>query len=530
MKKKLLLINLLLLCFVFTVKAQIISFTFTANHTCTYAPLDSVLIENLTQGGDTTLYWNDTVLSFNFSNIEMQSVIQNDFYVSQNYPNPFETQTRIDVFVPEKDNFTISVFDITGRKVIDYENTLRQGLHNFTFYAGNSDNYILTVNSTKYSQKILMLRIGSTNNSLSKLVYNENIPLPEIRTKQKSLKSSFPYAIGDDLKFTGFINGNFVEITDNPENDKEYIFDIANSVPEIPAAGTNVSGENEIEWNWNDASGAVGYKYNTINDYETAFDNGISTQHIQPGLDCGMTYTLYVWAYNNCGNSEALVLTEDTEMCPHICGDDFIDTRDAMSYTTVQIGEQCWLAENLKFLPSVVGQATGSQTEPYYYVYDYDGTNVNDAIATVNYDTYGVLYNWTAAMTACPEGWHLPSDAKWTQLTDYLSANSQFWCESNSDNIAKSLAEDSGWNTSPDICDVGNDQASNNITGFTARPSGVRNTTGNFAGLVLSGSWWAATTHGGVSAWNRGIYFNYSVVERPASDISIGRAVRCLKD
>ena len=116
----------------------------------------------------------------------------------------------------------------------------------------------------------------------------------------------------------------------------------------------------------------------------------------------------------------------------------FIDSRDGNEYNWVQIGDQIWMAENLKYLPSVVGSGTGSETTPYYYVYGYNGTNVADAKATDNYATYGVLYNWTAAMDGeassttnpsgiqgvCPAGWHLPSDAEWTELTDYLGGTS----------------------------------------------------------------------------------------------------------
>jgi uncharacterized protein (TIGR02145 family) len=110
------------------------------------------------------------------------------------------------------------------------------------------------------------------------------------------------------------------------------------------------------------------------------------------------------------------------------------DARDNQTYRIVTIGSQTWMAENLKYLPSVVRPRTGSKTTPHYYVYGYDGTNVTDAKATANYNTYGVLYNWPAAMNGtassttnpsgvqgvCPDGWHLPSDAEWTELTDYL--------------------------------------------------------------------------------------------------------------
>ena len=78
----------------------------------------------------------------------------------------------------------------------------------------------------------------------------------------------------------------------------------------------------------------------------------------------------------------------------------FTDSRDGNEYNWVQIGNQVWMAENLAYLPSVNMVADGSEDAAgsYYYVYGYDGTNVTDAKATANYTTYGVLYNWTAAM------------------------------------------------------------------------------------------------------------------------------------
>lgn len=103
-----------------------------------------------------------------------------------------------------------------------------------------------------------------------------------------------------------------------------------------------------------------------------------------------------------------------------ICGGSFQDNRDGQTYNTVQIGAQCWMKQNLKYLPAVVGPGTSSSTTPYYYVYGYTGTSVNTAKATANYQNYGALYNWPASLTACPTGWHLPSDAEWTQLTNYV--------------------------------------------------------------------------------------------------------------
>jgi len=76
----------------------------------------------------------------------------------------------------------------------------------------------------------------------------------------------------------------------------------------------------------------------------------------------------------------------------------------------------------------------GSETEPYYYVYDYQGTNLGAAVSTSNYDTYGVLYNWPAVMTEdiCPSGWHIPSDGEWQTMEISLG-------------MSESEAGDTGW-------------------------------------------------------------------------------------
>jgi uncharacterized protein (TIGR02145 family) len=146
-----------------------------------------------------------------------------------------------------------------------------------------------------------------------------------------------------------------------------------------------------------------------------------------------------------------------------------------------------------------VGLGTGSQTIAYYYVYRYNGTNVSEAKATENYQTYGVLYNWPAAMAGmtssssnpsrvqgvCPTGWHLPSDAEWTELIDYLGGGE----------VAGGKLKETGtthWE-SPNT-------GATNETGFTALPGGFRNYDGNFLNIGYNGLWWSATENGASSA------------------------------
>jgi len=88
------------------------------------------------------------------------------------------------------------------------------------------------------------------------------------------------------------------------------------------------------------------------------------------------------------------------------------------TYKTIKIGDQVWMAENLAYLPSLSYEIS-STTIPHYYVGE-DVQTVVEAKSTGFYKTYGVVYNWPAAVNACPSGWHLPSIAEWNMLIDYL--------------------------------------------------------------------------------------------------------------
>lgn len=87
------------------------------------------------------------------------------------------------------------------------------------------------------------------------------------------------------------------------------------STPAATTAGTHTPSPTQIVWNWNTVSGAS-YKYNTVNDYGSATDNGSSTTYTQTSLTCNTSYNLYVWTYNSCGNSSSVTLTQTTSVCP----------------------------------------------------------------------------------------------------------------------------------------------------------------------------------------------------------------------
>ncbi len=193
----------------------------------------------------------------------------------------------------------------------------------------------------------------------------------------------------------------------------------------------------------------------------------------------------------------------------------FTDSRDSNVYKTVTIGRQVWMAENLKYLPRVAGPDNTSATTPYYYVFNYDGTNVTEAKVTANYSTYGVLYNWKAALTACPAGWHLPSDMEWLQLINYLGGL----------DIAGLKLKETGtthWNSS--------NTGATNITGFTALPGGSLDANDGFVDIGWCGYWWSATEYNANSAWHRSMDSFSSGVYNYNFNKMWGFSVRCIKD
>lgn len=295
-------------------------------------------------------------------------------------------------------------------------------------------------------------------------------------------------------------------------------------LPSTIVESTHIPSQTEIVWNWNIVTDATGYKYNTINDYYSATDNGNKTTFTQSGLTCNTTYNLFVWAYNNCGKSSELVLIENTDIC-FTCGvNNFFDSRDGQTYQTVQIGSQCWMKENLKYLPVVhnnsefATQATNSLSG--YGVYNYNGNDILIAKANSNYSTYGVLYNWHAAITACPAGWYLPSDDEWKVLEmhlgmSFLDANNIGWRGTDQGNNLKSTTLWLGG-------------SGNNSSGFSALPSGSRNISGIFSSLNTDCNHWTVSDDG-ADAWLRALYSNYSTIGRGKDSKGNGYAIRCIK-
>jgi uncharacterized protein (TIGR02145 family) len=231
-----------------------------------------------------------------------------------------------------------------------------------------------------------------------------------------------------------------------------------------------------------------------------------------------------------------VVPTEVVPDCPSTVSD-----IEGNLYQTIRIGGQCWMRENLRVTHFADGGAmTFSDSalldSPCFYCPGGDSANVL---------AYGYLYNWSAAsgrstvldasngtlQGACPDGWHLPMDADWSQLVDYLSQQPVCVCGMGRDNIAKSLASQIGWNAvnlSGSNCAVGSEIERNNVSGFTAMPAGVfQRIPANFGN---SAGFWTSTPG------SQGITVRFLFSESPLFTAygdepgMNGYSVRCLKN
>ena len=208
---------------------------------------------------------------------------------------------------------------------------------------------------------------------------------------------------------------------------------------------------------------------------------------------------------------------------------------DGNNYATVTIGDQIWMAENLRVTTYPDGTAIPHVSDNTAWA-NLDNNNTDDAYCwynndeATNADTYGALYTYAAAIGddwthqnttgqgVCPDGWHLPSDTEWTELTDYLGGLS----------IAGGKLKDAGttnW-SSPNY-------GATNESGFSAPPGGRRsNYSGEFTDAGDYGYWWSATEYSGSGSyiWIRGLFYATADVAYTEGARSDGFSIRCVRD
>jgi len=273
--------------------------------------------------------------------------------------------------------------------------------------------------------------------------------------------------------------------------------------------GGNISSQGEVEIT------QVGICYNTLpnptidnyrvvqSNYSDNFTCDLST------LQTGTTY--YARAFTNTSGGIAYG-NEVSFITWAVIPGEYTDSRDGNIYKTVKIGPQTWFAENLAYLPSVNHPDSHSDNTPKYYVYDYLGTDVAIAKASENYSEYGALYNWAAAMSGSPNGWHLPTNDDWQQLMAMLGGK----------DMAGGRMKEAGYAhwVSPNL-------DANNLSLFRALPAGLspwNYSYIDFQSLGYYTSYWSSNGNSwGLQNDNGKFGWDYPSLAK-------GVSVRCVKD
>jgi hypothetical protein len=201
-----------------------------------------------------------------------------------------------------------------------------------------------------------------------------------------------------------------------------------------PAAGVAIFTNSYIQWNWNPVPGAIGYKWSTVNSFNSAVDMGASLSDTETGLNCGTSYTRYVWAYSDCGFSSPLILTQSTSSCfvcgtplsvNHIAGN-VAPVNKAVVYATVNNvpGEttKCWITSNLGATNQATCYNDATETSAGWYWqfnkmqgFKHNGTTRKPNTTWISY--YYEYSNWTAENDPCAielgDGWRVPTRLEW---------------------------------------------------------------------------------------------------------------------
>jgi len=169
----------------------------------------------------------------------------------------------------------------------------------------------------------------------------------------------------------------------------------------------------------------------------------------------------------------------------------FTDSRNGKTYKTVVIGKQTWMAENLNF-PIPQSSCYESQKQ--------------------NCEKFGRLYEWEAAKSACPSGWHLPSDEEWNELE-------KGW--ETTDSAGKVLKSTTGWDSNGNGADT---------KGFCALPAGNLDRRGIYINQGSTADFWTSSSRFGGGAVSRHLNYEDNKFAKSSREKNYGLSVRCLRD
>jgi uncharacterized protein (TIGR02145 family) len=235
-------------------------------------------------------------------------------------------------------------------------------------------------------------------------------------------------------------------------------------------------------------------------------------------------------------------LQEQIDALQAATGSGTVTDQDGNSYPYLTYGDQAWTVKNA----DVVTYRDGTEIPQVTDATEWSNLTIGAWCYYDNDPSKGKLYNWyavagihdndpnTANKKFAPEGWHVPTDAEWTTLENYLIANGYNYDDTTTGNkIAKAMASSTGWWNSPtNTGAIGNDQSLNNSSGFNAFPKGFRDLYGSYGSEGYDAVFWSSAELEANSAGFRNLS-NFRINLDRSNDFFYkrnGNSVRLVKD
>jgi hypothetical protein len=453
---------LLLLCT--TVFSQTkITLTFVAKDSVSEGSIsiDSVLVKNLTEGCDTTIYGLipslPLIATWPYGLDEMNAIHSGGIIVQQNYPNPFSGSTYVNIYREYAGPMNLFLFDGLGMKLSEYRGEFEKGFHSFMISSQGNKVLILSVFDDRISRSIKIVSVGHGNDA-DKIQYFGQLADVEYGMVKSSINSSFKFYLGHQMKYTFYTKGYKEKtIFDKPISDSLYCiylamfdFPFVKTVPVTQVGYNNATGGGNVISGGGSTVTARGLCWSTEPNPTTANRHSIdgtgsgefSSSLI--GLDSNTVYFVRAYATNSLGTSYGNHMTFFTlGSCGNLTIKHMTGTvapvDKTVTYGTVANvpGEtsKCWITSNLgaDHQAASLGDNTEASAGWYWQFnrkqgFKHDGTTRTPNtiwITSINENS-----NWLPANDPCSiefgDGWRIPTSTEWSNV-DYAGGWNNFF-------------------------------------------------------------------------------------------------------
>jgi uncharacterized protein (TIGR02145 family) len=462
-------------------------------------------------GGDEELVWTSSeIISGEFNSAGLKTIINvGDYWMVADFQGSILNNLNAQVN-PVSDQIVCSDIDVSP---VNFSTTNTQGT---TEYSWIFDNVSTGIQGSGWGD---YFSPGSFSNTTSEPQVSTVTVTPELTFQGQT-------TTGPSETFT---------VTVNPSAQVNQVDDITlnngETTQPIVFSTSNTSGTTTYTWIVDNTS--IGVSSSGIGDVPAFTAINTSTTPIVGTIIVTPTFT------NGGVSCVGPPITFTITVNPAAGGTGTVTDQDGNTYDYLTYGDQVWTVDNAEMVTYRDGTPIPEVTDPTQW-----SNLTTGAWSYYNNDpTKPRLYNWYAVMGIhdtdpntpnkefAPEGWHVPSDAEWTTLENYLIANGYNYDGTTTENkIAKAMASTTGWISSTEPGVPGNNQSLNNSSGFNAFPEGFRNNVGSFYYEGNDAFFWSSTEFNTNSAWFRDLYYGVSFLSRSNNFKQYGFSVRFVRD